>query len=353
MMHNRTPQKHNNKGEATMGETTTQPREASRIKVDLVDSKFITRYPCTVCGGCTAKVEVLAEIEALRDRKPGWGSGLTALVVSLFLFLALGAAAWDWKFVILLIPILLFHETGHLVAMRWCNYRNLRMFFIPLFGAAVSGQNYNVPGWKKVIVSLMGPLPGIALGILIGLLAMSWKQPLLREAATLMIFLNGFNLLPLLPLDGGWVMHAIIFSRHYLLDVGFRLAASLLLLAGGLSIGGWFLTAIGVAMLLGIPTSYRVAKIVGLLRGQGLTSASDDDQSIPVEAAERILDELVTAFPTGLNDRLMAQFAVRVFEALNARPPHPIASVLLAGLHFFSFLLAVVFAVVFMAAKDQ
>ncbi len=215
----------------------------------------------------------------------------------------------------------------------------------------MSGQNYNVPGWKKVIVSLMGPLPGVALGIVVGLVAISLDQTFLLEAATLMLFLNGFNLLPVLPLDGGWVMHAIIFSRHYLLDVGFRLAAAMLLLAGGATIGDWLLIVIGVVMLLGIPISYRVAKIVGVLRGHGLTSTSDDDQSIPVETAERILDELVVAFPTGLSNRQLAQFTVNVFEALNARPPNPVASVLFVGLHFASFLAALVFAVLFIASK--
>ena len=295
---------------------------------------------------------VLSELDTLRHRKPGWGAGLGALVVTMMLFLGLGAAAWDWKLVVLLIPILFFHEMGHLVAMRWCNYRNLRMFFIPLLGAAVTGQNYNVPGWKKVIISLMGPLPGIVLGIVLGLLGIALEQPLIQEAATLMLFLNGFNLLPVLPLDGGWVMHAIFFSRHYLLDVGFRLIAAILLLAGGLASGDWLLSIIGGAMTLGLPTSMRVAKIVGALRGQGVAATSEDDQSIPTGAAERILDELKLAFPTGLNDRQMAQFTINVFEALNARPPDPVVSVLLAGLHFASFVVAFIFAIILIAAKD-
>ena len=67
-----------------------------------------------------------------------------------------------------LIPILLFHEFGHYVAMRVFGYQDLRMFFIPLFGAAVSGRHYNVPGWKKAIVSLAGPVPGIGLGVALG-----------------------------------------------------------------------------------------------------------------------------------------------------------------------------------------
>lgn len=45
-----------------MSETTTQFRpDDGPINVELVDSKFFTRWPCTVCGGCTEKVGVLAE----------------------------------------------------------------------------------------------------------------------------------------------------------------------------------------------------------------------------------------------------------------------------------------------------
>ena len=35
--------------------------------------------------------------------------------------------------------------------MRLFRYSNVKMFFIPLLGAAVSGRHYNVPGWKKVV----------------------------------------------------------------------------------------------------------------------------------------------------------------------------------------------------------
>ena len=31
------------------------------ISVELVQTNFFTRYPCTVCGGCTEKVAILAE----------------------------------------------------------------------------------------------------------------------------------------------------------------------------------------------------------------------------------------------------------------------------------------------------
>ena len=110
---------------------------------------------------------VIAELEKIRNKKGSWLSGAVILGVSVALFLGAGAARWDWHFALLLIPILLFHELGHFVAMRIFKYRNLKMFFIPLLGAAVTGQNYNVAGWKKAIVSLAGPVPGIVVGALL------------------------------------------------------------------------------------------------------------------------------------------------------------------------------------------
>src|SRR6476659_6641826 len=82
--------------------------------------------------------DVLAELEKLQTQKPGWGGAIWILIVSLVVFVVAGAARWDWKFMLILVPVILFHETGHWLAMRLFHYRNLRMFFIPLFGAAVT-----------------------------------------------------------------------------------------------------------------------------------------------------------------------------------------------------------------------
>ena len=76
----------------------------------------------------------------------------------------------------------------------------------PLFGAAVSGKHYNVQGWKKTLVALMGPLPGIVLGAGLGIAGLMLRKPILGDIAMPMLVLNGFNLLPLMPFDGGWVL---------------------------------------------------------------------------------------------------------------------------------------------------
>jgi Zn-dependent protease len=274
---------------------------------------------------------VLAEIDKIQNKKAGGLSGLAILAVSVALFVVLGGLNWDWKFVLLLIPILLFHESGHFIAMRVFRYRNVRMFFIPLFGAAVTGQHYNVPGWKKAIVSLAGPMPGILVGACLGLAAIAMHDhALLMEAAALTVFLNAMNLLPFLPLDGGWVMHALVFSRHYWLDIGFRLVTALALLASGF-LGMTFLAIVGVFMLLGLPSIYRIARIAAHLRESGMPTISPDGKTIPTRTADEIIDQVQAAFPSALTDNLKARFALQVFENINSRPPGILASLALGG----------------------
>ncbi|MHB8897505.1 MAG: site-2 protease family protein [Thermoguttaceae bacterium] len=276
---------------------------------------------------------LIEEIEKLQNRRTGWAAALLVLLVSVGLFLGLGAAQWSWEFAALLLPILFVHELGHYAAMRLFRYSNVKMFFIPMLGAAVSGRHYNVPGWKKVIVSLAGPLPGIFVGTALGLAA-AWLQiPWLLPPAMLAIGLNAFNLLPILPLDGGWVMHALFFSRNYVLDAGFRVLAVAILLLGSYWSGDRFLFFFGLLMAAGLPVSFRMARVVSRLRYQAISTASPDDQSIPPATAQAIAEEIRRSFRQRLTNKNLAQLTLQAFEALNARPPGVAATIGLGGLY--------------------
>ncbi|MEO0532128.1 MAG: site-2 protease family protein, partial [Planctomycetota bacterium] len=213
---------------------------------------------------------LLAEVRKLEDKRPAsWGTSLLVLIGTIALFLGLGGAVWSWRVTLLLVPILLVHEAGHFLAMKMFDYRNVRMFFIPLFGAAVTGRHYDVPGWKRVVTSLMGPVPGILIGVGLGVIAMIKQQDLLMEAAVLTVILNGFNLLPSLPLDGGWVLHGLLFSRHAFLDLLSRLLGIGLLLflafAGGAKLMMYLAIAMGIAdgrfRFVGEPGAHRLPSI--------------------------------------------------------------------------------------------
>src|SRR5437764_1045470 len=93
-------------------------------------------------------------------------SGGAWLVVSLVAFAAIELAqSRSIAKLILLVAVLLFHELGHFVGMVGLGYRDVRMFFLPLFGAAVSGRRGGGSQTREAIVLLLGPVPGIGFGV--------------------------------------------------------------------------------------------------------------------------------------------------------------------------------------------
>ena len=294
---------------------------------------------------------VLLELHNLQNKKAGWGGVIALLVISLVLFVGVGARQWSWNYLIILLAVLFVHELGHYLAMRAFNYRNLRMFFIPFFGAAVSGQNHNVPGWKKVIVSLMGPLPGIVLGIILGVAGMALHQPWLVKVAIVSLFLNGFNLLPVLPMDGGWVFHTLIFSRHPVLDAAFRVLAIVGLIVLGSFSKSKILMYVAIPMAMGIPVAYRTARIAAELKQRGLPPVPPDDQNIPAETANAIISEIQKAATKAQSNKTMAQQVLQIFETINAHPPRWPATIGLLFAHLASLALAAVFALTFVFAQ--
>jgi Zn-dependent protease len=186
------------------------------------------------------------------------------LLVSLLLFGVAFSVLFSFDFVVLLAAVVLLHESGHLLAMRLFGYKNLKMLFIPLFGAVAMGSDKGVSPYKKVISYFAGPVPGIILGFLLlfkiqqGLgLAPSWHSPTILTAAFMLLGINYFNLLPVLPFDGGQVLNTIIFSRFAFLQIFFYLVSLLAIL--------------GLAVVLETPLLFFVALLVGFGAFQAFT----------------------------------------------------------------------------------
>jgi len=289
------------------------------------------------------ELATLDELRQLQNRKVNLRSTLFLLVISGVLFVLFSRGSdrqTDWEYIAIIVGLLLFHETGHFIAMKLFGYRNLRMFFIPGIGAAVTGRNYNAPAWKKIIVSLMGPLPGVLLGGALLFAGVHWHHELAYRVGLVAILLNVMNLIPLLPLDGGWVAHAALFARHPKLDLGFRLTAALAILAIGLFVPGLkFLPYLSLAMLFTLPMTYKQATIVGELRKVSGLGISPDNQTIPTDTARIIFARIRERFPTGLNAKSAAQQIASVFESLNAKPPSVGATFGLLTLHGATFVL--------------
>jgi stage IV sporulation protein FB len=105
----------------------------------------------------------------------------------------------------------------------------VRMLFVPMFGAFVSGQPAAVDPGKKMIVLFSGPLPGIILGMISVLVYTATHQYFFYLLALMFIFLNVFNLLPVTPMDGGQMLDVLFPSYSKWVQTLFIILSSLAL----------------------------------------------------------------------------------------------------------------------------
>ena len=284
-------------------------------------------------------METLAERE--QPARGFWGNRVGLLALSLAAFAAVAFyQEWRWQTVVTIIVVLFFHEAGHFVAMRWFGYRNVKMFFIPGLGAAVSGHTHFMPGYKRVIVALMGPVPGIVAGALcwcIGDLSgvAGWTL-----AATVLVLLNGFNLAPILPFDGGRIMDDIIFCRDPWLRAGFGVIAGVALILLSFLDGTFLFRLLGIVVLISLPRAYRHDVVARKLKRDGFQP--DPNAPIRVEGMETIVREVMLARTKTMDSRTLKVEALAVFDRWNAEPPSFGASVSLLAVYALSILAALV-----------
>jgi Zn-dependent protease len=132
------------------------------------------------------------------------------------LFAAGSLAAYSWlfsvEFAIALICCLVFHEYGHIKAMKYFGLKTKGIYLIPFVGGlALSDDKINTR-WQDIVISIMGPFFGLILSI--ACLVGYWLTDIevLAGLAVFNALLNLFNMLPVLPLDGGHVLKSIAFS---------------------------------------------------------------------------------------------------------------------------------------------
>lgn len=139
------------------------------------------------------------------------------------LFAGASVAAYSWlfslEFALALIGCLVFHEYGHIRAMKHFGMKTKGIYLIPFVGGlALSDERINTR-WQDVYISIMGPTFGLILSVIS--LGLYWITGNLFFAglASFNALLNLFNLLPILPLDGGHILKSISFSMNSLVGL--------------------------------------------------------------------------------------------------------------------------------------
>ena len=211
----------------------------------------------------------MAEDEKRRKKPHGPLVKLGLLILSMVAFFIWFGYSFTPVSAVIIVVVLLLHELGHYFAMMVFGYKDVSMLFIPFFGAAVSGEEQaQTEPWKKLIVCFAGPLPGIMLGFALMFAAAMWEfeYKWVDEAISMLIWINVFNLLPFMPLDGGRVISIALLTRFPLLQCGIYAVSSLGMLALSLFTGGGVLRWIGISIALVLPHVWRKGIIVRRIR---------------------------------------------------------------------------------------
>lgn len=139
------------------------------------------------------------------------------------------------------------HEYGHIFMARKCGYRSDTIELGLLGGLA--HMDRPAENWKDELkISIAGPLVNMAItgvGLLAALILFVFARPLFlaflhsdyAQGAVIVLvinlFLGAFNLLPLYPMDGGRIVHALVW-RGKSKDKAERISGLVGLLGGGL-----------------------------------------------------------------------------------------------------------------------
>lgn len=192
-------------------------------------------------------------------------------------FVAVGTWWWGILFALVTVAVVALHEAGHWLVMRLARFRKVHVFFVPGFGGATTGEKHDATPLTHLAVYLAGPVPGLILAVAAMAWMVlggqgneqSWWYALLAMTAALTFVINLFNLLPLMPFDGGRVVDLFVIARLPWLRFALVAGSAVLLGWSAIVTDSRIMQGFALILLITVPHHYRVAKVAsGLLRAR-------------------------------------------------------------------------------------
>jgi Zn-dependent protease len=116
---------------------------------------------------------------------------------------------WGWKFAVGFVALIFVHEMGHVLQLRREGVEASAPMFIPFMGAVIWAKSLGDNAAAEARVGLAGPVLGSLGAAALIPVAEATGNDLFTALAFTGFFLNLFNLLPVVPLDGGRAMAAL------------------------------------------------------------------------------------------------------------------------------------------------
>ncbi len=165
----------------------------------------------------------------------------------------------------LLIIVLFIHELGHLLGMWVFGYQDLKMLFVPFLGALATGKKEVVKPWQEAIVLILGPLPGYILGAVLLFSSSNDLPNWAYQYAVLSLILNGINLLPFMPLDGGRLVNLGLFNKLPYFQLCFYILSIAFFFLIGITFDEKVGYILSVLLLIGLPSLWNEVTLLRTL----------------------------------------------------------------------------------------
>jgi Zn-dependent protease len=157
--------------------------------------------PLAVIGALLAKFKAVLVLLPKLKLLTTSGSMLVSIAAYSFVF--------GWPFAVGFVLLLLVHEMGHVIQLRREGIEASAPMFIPFLGAVVAAKSLGDDAAAEARVGLAGPVLGSLGAALLIPVWLATGDEIWRALAFTGFFLNLFNLLPVVPLDGGRAMAAM------------------------------------------------------------------------------------------------------------------------------------------------
>ena len=130
---------------------------------------------------------------------------LKVVTTAASMLVSIAAYAWIWglPFAVGFVILIFVHELGHVIELRRQGVPASAPLFIPFLGAVIGMKQLPDDAWKEARVALAGPILGSVGAVAFWIAGEAADSDVLIGLAFVGFFLNLFNLIPIVPLDGG------------------------------------------------------------------------------------------------------------------------------------------------------
>ena len=131
---------------------------------------------------------------------------------SMFAMIWFEAMRYGWIYGVGFVLLILVHELGHGYAIKKSGLQAGWPVFVPFFGAMITMNGRPQHATTEAYIAIAGPVAGTAASLLCAGYGMMFDSRMALSLAFTGLFLNMFNMVPVVPLDGGRV--AKLFSKR-------------------------------------------------------------------------------------------------------------------------------------------